>query len=138
MLDEDQEMTFGGLPKLARTGPPAMSAIRSLSGEDRTWRRQPSSVENDPTETTAYISFEPNWVTYETKNYRYHCRGIFASHGIPREARADHIMLVTHRRRLLRPGEGKLGLKKITPSGSKCRVPAASITGPLKSPALVS
>ena len=25
-----------------------MSAIRSLSGEDRTWRRQPKSVENDP------------------------------------------------------------------------------------------
>ena len=30
-----------------------MSAIRSLSGEDRTWRRQPNSVENDPTETLA-------------------------------------------------------------------------------------
>jgi hypothetical protein len=25
-----------------------MSAIRSLSGEDRTWRGQPNSVENDP------------------------------------------------------------------------------------------
>ena len=33
---------------LARTGPPAMSAIRPLSGEDRTWRGQPNSVENRP------------------------------------------------------------------------------------------
>ena len=32
---------------LARTGPPAMSAIRSLSGETRTWHRQPNSVEKD-------------------------------------------------------------------------------------------
>jgi hypothetical protein len=30
-----------------------MSAIRSLSGEDRTWRRQPNSVENDPFRTCA-------------------------------------------------------------------------------------
>jgi hypothetical protein len=28
-----------------------MSAIRSLSGEDRTWRRQPNSVENDSERT---------------------------------------------------------------------------------------
>jgi hypothetical protein len=28
-----------------------MSAIRSLSGVDRTWRGQPISVENDPTAT---------------------------------------------------------------------------------------
>jgi hypothetical protein len=33
---------------LARTGPPAMSAVRSLSGEDRTWHGQPNSVANDP------------------------------------------------------------------------------------------
>src|ERR1700722_6455866 len=32
------------------------------------------------------------------------------------------------------PGRTKLGLEKTTPSGSKCRVPAAPITGPLKSP----
>ena len=34
---------------LARNGPLAMSAIRSLTGGvDRTWRGQPISVENDP------------------------------------------------------------------------------------------
>ena len=38
----------GNVSLLARTGPPARSAIRSLSGEDRTWRRQPNSVEIDP------------------------------------------------------------------------------------------
>ena len=32
-------------------------------------------------------------------------------------------------------GQDKVGLKKATPSGSKCRVPAAPTTGPLKSPA---
>jgi hypothetical protein len=32
-------------------------------------------------------------------------------------------------------GQSKLGRKKSTPSGSKCRVPPAPITGPLKSPA---
>jgi hypothetical protein len=31
-------------------------------------------------------------------------------------------------------GEGKLGLRKITPSGSKFGVAAAPFTGPLKSP----
>jgi hypothetical protein len=31
-------------------------------------------------------------------------------------------------------GQDKLDLEKTTPSGSKCRVPAAPITGPLKSP----
>ena len=34
-----------------------------------------------------------------------------------------------------RIGQGKRG-RKNTPSGSKCRVPPAPITGPLKSPAL--
>jgi|ERR1700731_4307825 len=38
---------------LAPNGPPAMSAIQSLSGEDRTWRRQPNLVENDPYATSA-------------------------------------------------------------------------------------
>src|SRR6266436_513481 len=32
---------------LARSGPPAMSAIWSLTGVDRTWYEQPVSVEND-------------------------------------------------------------------------------------------
>ena len=36
--------------------------------------------------------------------------------------------------RLWPAGEGKLGLRKITPSGSKFRVAAAPFTGPLKSP----
>src|ERR1700676_997027 len=36
---------------MARTRPPAMSAVWSLSGVNRTWRGQPNSVENDPTET---------------------------------------------------------------------------------------
>jgi hypothetical protein len=38
---------------MARTGPPAMSAIRSLTGVDRTWRRQPNSTEIDPKPTSA-------------------------------------------------------------------------------------
>src|ERR1700738_1364934 len=37
---------------LARTGPRAMSAVRSLSGVDRTWRRQRNSVEDDPERTS--------------------------------------------------------------------------------------
>jgi len=36
--------------------------------------------------------------------------------------------------RLWPAGEGELGLRKITPSVSKFRVPAAPFTGPLKSP----
>jgi hypothetical protein len=32
-------------------------------------------------------------------------------------------------------GQGKIALKKVTPSGSKIRVPAAPVAGPLKSPA---
>ena len=35
-----------------------------------------------------------------------------AWHGIPGEARTDHIKLATHRRRLVRAGEGKLGASK--------------------------
>ena len=38
-------------PSLARTGPPAMSALRSLSGVNRTWREMPNSVANDPQRT---------------------------------------------------------------------------------------
>jgi hypothetical protein len=33
---------------MARTGPPAMSAVGSLTGVNRTWSGQPNSVENDP------------------------------------------------------------------------------------------
>jgi hypothetical protein len=36
---------------LARNGPPAMSAVRSLSGVNRTWHGKPILVEIDPTET---------------------------------------------------------------------------------------
>jgi hypothetical protein len=36
-----------------------------------------------------------------------------------------------------RVGQDKLAPQKTTPSGSKCRVPAARMTGPLKSPAKV-
>src|SRR5882672_3036857 len=36
------------LPLLARTGLPAMSAVRSLLGVKRTWRGPSNSVENDP------------------------------------------------------------------------------------------
>jgi hypothetical protein len=35
-------------PLLAPNGPPAMSAVRSLSGVNRTWGGQPYSVEIDP------------------------------------------------------------------------------------------
>jgi hypothetical protein len=35
------------IPVLAPTGPPAMSAVRSLSGVNRTSDGQPNSVEND-------------------------------------------------------------------------------------------
>jgi hypothetical protein len=35
-------------PLLARTGPLAMSAVRSLSGSKQTWRGQPISVAFDP------------------------------------------------------------------------------------------
>ena len=70
------------------------------------------------------------WVT------PYAGRMVSREHGAwnTREARADHIKLATHRRRLAPAGEGKLGLKKFTPSGSKCCVPAAPMPGPLKSP----
>ena len=36
--------------QVARNGPSAMSAVRTLTGEDRTWRRHPISVANDPTQ----------------------------------------------------------------------------------------
>jgi hypothetical protein len=36
------------LPPLARSGPPAMSAVRSLTGVDRTWDGLPISVAFDP------------------------------------------------------------------------------------------
>jgi hypothetical protein len=35
-------------PFMARTGPPATFAIRSLLGANRTWPRQPNLVANDP------------------------------------------------------------------------------------------
>jgi hypothetical protein len=41
----------------ARTGPPAMSAIRSLTGVDRTWRRRRNSVEIDPSRSSASSQF---------------------------------------------------------------------------------
>jgi hypothetical protein len=42
-------------PKLARNGPPAMSAVWSLSGGKRTWRLRAPTSENDPTETSSGI-----------------------------------------------------------------------------------
>ena len=43
-----------------------------------------------------------------------------------REARADHIKLATHRRRLARAGEGKLGLKKIYAVGLEMLCPGGA------------
>ena len=40
-------------PEMARSGPSRMSALWLLTGLDRTSRRQPNSVENDPTATSA-------------------------------------------------------------------------------------
>jgi len=45
---------------------------------------------------------------------------------IPGEARADHIKLATHRRRLARAGEGKLGLKKIYAVGLEMLCPGGA------------
>src|SRR6202158_1776333 len=39
------------LPPLARTGPPAMSAVGSLTDVNRTWPGQRNSVEKDPNQT---------------------------------------------------------------------------------------
>src|ERR1700730_16471351 len=39
-------------PEVARNGPPAMSAFRSLSGVNRTWRGHRQTDANDPTRTS--------------------------------------------------------------------------------------
>src|ERR1700730_13398561 len=44
-------------PLLARTGPPAMSAVRSLSGEKRTSRGHPISVAIDPSRHYWHVCF---------------------------------------------------------------------------------
>jgi hypothetical protein len=43
---------------LARNGPPVMSAVRSLSEEERTWHGLSISVENDP-QTTFWGAEQP-------------------------------------------------------------------------------
>jgi hypothetical protein len=45
---------------MARTGPAAMSAVRSLSGVIRTWLERPISVEIDPTRPNILLSTGPD------------------------------------------------------------------------------
>ena len=49
----------GLLPLMARTGPLAMSAVWSLSGEKRTWGEPPISVAIDPERPKSPAALNP-------------------------------------------------------------------------------